>query len=135
MTATRHTCPDCKGAATDRRGRPCATCAGQARVTIDPDAIRRAIRSTQGPNRYHLRQSNCGMRSTFGAQYVWRMARFHGGADTTMPVMCFYSIGVYGLIGPEAQAVLDLLDPLADEAAFEEYGTDTAAAQQWAVGR
>lgn len=130
---TKYTCPQCKGDGKSRirNDRFCRTCGGKKKVAIDRDAILRAIHSTQGPNRGKLRIANNGMSHVYGAEYVWRMARFHGGADVTMPTMCFYSIGCGGIQDRHTKAVLDVLDVLADEVALAEFGTNMAAAGAW----
>ena len=57
------------------------------------------------------------------AYYVWRMARFHGGQDVTMPIIaeCEISGDPYE---PE-------LSKLADMVARHVLGTDMAAAHRW----
>lgn len=55
--------------------------------------------------------------------YVWRMARFHGGRDVTMPVIAFF--GVHG------DPFRSELDTLASLLAREVFGTDMAAAHRW----
>lgn len=57
------------------------------------------------------------------AYYVWRMARFNGGADVTLPMTA--SLGAnYDPYTPD-------LDRLADLVAKRVYGTDLAAANRW----
>ena len=51
------------------------------------------------------------------------MARFHGGADVTMPVCA--SMDVAG------DPFVDVLDIIADRVAQRVYGTDKAAAYRW----
>lgn len=59
--------------------------------------------------------------------YVWRMARFHSGQDTTMPMTCFWDLerGLKEATGEELKftffhedqkAVLNVLDALVDQA-------------------
>jgi hypothetical protein len=57
------------------------------------------------------------------AAYVWRMARFHGGKDLTMPVCAMSDIAgnPYG----------EYLDQIADRAAKMFFGSDLAAAKVW----
>ncbi len=55
--------------------------------------------------------------------YVWRIARFSGGADVTMPIMA--SVGV------RHDPFKRELDVLADAVAREVFGTDVAAAHRW----
>jgi len=57
------------------------------------------------------------------AYYVWRLARFHGGADVTLPVTA--TVRVYE--DPEK----DNLDVLAHRAAARYFGTDMAGAHRW----
>ena len=128
------TCPACKGTGTSRlrQDRPCCTCRGEKKVHIDTDAILAAIRSTQGPNRGRIRVARTDkMDAVFGATYVWRMARFHGGVDTSMPVMCAYTIGCGGLTDQYVEAVEKPLGELAQQVARDEYGTDIGAANVW----
>lgn len=58
------------------------------------------------------------------AFFVWRMARFHGGADTTMPMTA--SLMVSG------DPYVPLLDAIAEQVARAVYGTDRAGAIRWA---
>ena len=58
------------------------------------------------------------------AYYIWRMARFHGGADTTMPMTA--SLMVSG------DPYVPLLDAIAEQVARAVYGTDLAGAVRWA---
>jgi hypothetical protein len=55
--------------------------------------------------------------------YVWRMARFHGGADVTMPMTASFFI--------EGDPYIDDLNALADAVAKKAFGTDMAAAWRW----
>ncbi len=104
---------------------PCRTCKGTGTVTVDSDAISEAIKGRKG-----LRTSK-PTADVFGAVYVWRMARFHGGADTTMPITCYFSIGVGGIIPQYVRPMLDTLDRLADIEARKYFGTDLGAAKAW----
>jgi hypothetical protein len=58
------------------------------------------------------------------AYYVWRMARFHGGADMCMPMMA--------QIRCSGDPYLPELDSLADAVAKVAYGSNMRAAQRWA---
>ena len=58
------------------------------------------------------------------AYYVWRMVRFHGGADVTMPV-CASGCVMYDPYERE-------LDSFAGKIAKAVYGTEMAAAYRWA---
>lgn len=57
------------------------------------------------------------------AYYVWRMARFHGGQDVTMPVWA----GIVTVGDP----FLDVLDRAAEALAKIVFGTNNAAALRW----
>jgi hypothetical protein len=57
------------------------------------------------------------------AAYVWRMARFHGGKDTTLPMMAPLDIN--------GDPFIDQLDTLADETAKLYFGSDLAGAHRW----
>lgn len=62
------------------------------------------------------------------AYYVWRMARFHGGADITMPpimAMLFVDSRHY------SQGDISELDRFADTLAEETFGTSMAVALRW----
>lgn len=59
-----------------------------------------------------------------GRQYfVWRMVRFHGGADVTMPVCATSAI--------HGDPFFDELDYFASYLAKRVFGTDMAAAYRW----
>lgn len=58
------------------------------------------------------------------AYYVWRMARFHGGADVTMPVCAMTDI--------DGDPFRPDLDRLADAVAKAAFGNHIAAACRWA---
>ena len=57
------------------------------------------------------------------AYYVWRMARFHGGADVTMPMVADLFCG--------RDAYRPELDAYADALAKKVYGTNLAAVHRW----
>lgn len=75
-------------------------------------------------------------------QYVWRMARFHGGWNTSMPITCTwwlqdyldendYDAKVTGMLDEDGKAVLDVLEAVTD-AVLLEFGENPArAAQVW----
>lgn len=95
----------------------CPFCKGVPNVA-KPDAV--AIRAAC-LGRKGLRSAK--PKDNDAAYYVWRMARFHGGVDMTMPVMA--GLAVYG--NPWRAE----LDAMADALAKEFYGTDLAAAKRW----
>lgn len=57
------------------------------------------------------------------AYYVWRLTRFYGGADVTMPMNAMYSI--------EGDPYQKELDAIAEAVANVIFGTDMAAAHRW----
>lgn len=76
--------------------------------------------------------------------YIWRMARFHGGADMTMPVtatfdlqnwvdeqMGFSSVSVCGTINQVTRAYLSHLDKVAEQIVTATGGNPNAAAMRW----
>lgn len=76
-------------------------------------------------------------------QYVWRMARFHSGADTHMPVTAFWWLqdwadeqgldaSVSGIHDAEGKRLMDLLEDRVRNVLREEFGaSDLRAAQRW----
>lgn len=76
--------------------------------------------------------------------YVWRMARFHGGADVTMPMMASFdlqnyvdsilgiqSVCVCGTINDAAREYLNHLDKVAEQVVVACGGNPHAAAMRW----
>ncbi len=106
--------------------RPCHSCDGSGTfVAVDVPAILEAIKGRKGlrtkpPDCYGTSRTTANTR----AYYVWRLARFHGGVDVTMPVMASTLIA--------GDPFLAELDALADAVARRVYGTDRAAAFRWA---
>ena len=102
--------------------RPCSSCKGVGHFDpIDVAAIRKEIFSSRG--KHGLKASLNSYKASHRGYYVWRMARFHGGADMTMPVMA----GVWTHSDP---FIADL-DALADVVAREAFGSDLKAALRW----
>lgn len=98
------------------RTSPCVWCDGRGRfMRPDLNTILEAIKGRKG-----LRSKRPAARRDY---YVWRMARFHGGADVTMPVCA--SMDVNG------DPFVPLLDVIADAVAKHVFGTDLAAAHRW----
>jgi hypothetical protein len=102
---TEHTCYTCDG--TGRFNRP------------DLNAILAAITNT----RTHGLRASKPKGNDRRAYYVWRLARFHGGADVRMPMCAVFDSG--------SDPYLPLLDALADIVARKAFGTDLAAAFRW----
>jgi hypothetical protein len=136
MTETRP-CLTCKGekilvskAFTSLEGKhyperrsQCYACRGAGEfMAPDIEAILAAIKGKKG-----LRSSRpVDKRDAPGSArpyYVWRMARFHGGADVTMPMCASMDVG-----GDPFRVELDAI---ADSVARRVYGSDLAAAHRW----
>ncbi len=74
--------------------------------------------------------------------YIWRMARFHSGADVTMPIMCGFDLqdyldenGIPGrvamLLDDAGQAITNEADAVVDKV-LEALGEDpNGAARRW----
>jgi len=62
-------------------------------------------------------------RAAARAYYVWRLARFHGGKDMTMPMTAETVIG--------GDPFHKELEAMSDAVAKAYFGTDMAAAQRW----
>lgn len=58
------------------------------------------------------------------AYYVWRMARFHGGADVTLPMQARFEV--------TGDPYVPYLDVVAEKVAQAVYGSDVAGALRWA---
>lgn len=112
------TVPPAKIGDTTYAGYPHSAC-GQLGYFLPPDvtAIAEAIKGRKaGTLRSKPPESD-------RAYYVWRMARFHGGADVTMPIVAGMRI--------HNDPFYKDLDLIADEVAKVVYGTDLAAAARW----
>ena len=94
----------------------CYSCDGKG-IFKEPDyeAIKSACKGRKGLKSTRPKDER--------SYYVWRMARFHGGKDTTMPIMASVGVGGDPFVGE--------LDKLADELAKQYFGTDIAAALRW----
>ena len=94
----------------------CISCGGRGEFEEpDPVAIEAAIKGRKG-----LRSARP---KDHRAYYVWRMARFHGGVDMTMPVMA--SVEIHG------DPFRKELDAIADNMAKKYFGSDLKAARRW----
>lgn len=102
----------------------CDYCEGKGAVPpLDEQAIRAALKGRNG-----LRTSPpCGGRKRTLAEcrayYVWRLARFNGGVDMTMPM-------VAGLFAGD-DAFLAEMNTLSETIATETFGTSYAAVRAW----
>lgn len=126
-------CSSCNGTkvASYDASRPCYKCEGRGEFPdLDVGALLAAIVVTRGARKGQLRKS---MTAPYGrgvenvanirAYYVWRMARFHGGADVTMPWTASTLI--------DGDPTARDLDRIADAVAKRAFGTDRAAMHRW----
>jgi len=114
-------------------GRPCCFCDGKGQFPgFDPLVIVKECfvldKKTGKPKRFRRSAPDAYQNRHAGsvaarAYYVWRMARFHGGADVHMPME---AIGVV-----EGDPMGKLLDPLASAVAKIAFGDDRAGAYRW----
>jgi hypothetical protein len=116
-------CTKCQGSKYSRfSSNPCSFCYGQGSF----DAVNEAdILSAIVTVRKGLRglRSSKPIKGGDRAYYVWRLARFHGGKDVTMPWQAGLLI--------DGDPYRDILDKMSDAVAKEFFGTDLAAAMAW----
>lgn len=110
-------------------GRPCHCCKGKGSFEgLDLQALVDALFTKRGKTR-RFRKSFPQKLDHYGtifgsrAYYVWRLARFHGGADVTMPMTADMVTG--------GDPFKKELEALADIVAKKVFGTDLAAACRW----
>lgn len=104
----------------------CIYCSGKGNFPdLDIDAIMAAIFTTRGVKKFRKSMTSPIGRDPIAsrAYYVWRLTRFHGGADVTMPMMAMMLI--------EGDPMVKQLDQIADRVARAVYGTSNAAATRW----
>lgn len=109
-------------------GRPCTSCKGTGTFSgLDVNALVNACFTTKGKKSFRK-----SFVSPWGAKkgdarayYVWRLARFHGGADVTMPVTADMVTG-----GDPFKNELNLI---AEFVAKKVFGTDMAGSSRWGV--
>ena len=105
--------------------KPCFECEGRGYFApLDEEQIRADVKGRGTPLRSAapLKGRKVTVRER-RAYYVWRMARFHGGADVCVPMVATW------FCGDDAFGVE--LDILAESLAREAFGTDMAAAAIW----
>lgn len=109
--------------------RPCISCDGRGEFPplVVEDIISR-IKATKGKNKGKIRASmTAPFRSNSPeegrAYYVWRLARFHGGRDMTLPMSADLVV--------RGDPFKKELDEIADAVAKIAFGTDMAAAARW----
>lgn len=97
--------------------RPCPFCDGSGKFAKpDVGQIVAAIKGRKGLRSKRPDDSR--------AYYVWRMARFHGGVDVTLPMTATLEVA--------GDPYLPILDIISDKVAIQVYGTDRAGARRWA---
>jgi len=121
-------CPACQGTGTYRivgttYAAPCSGCAASGSQTAPDETCIRAAIFTAKRGAYRLRASFPRHRGDARSYYVWRLARFHGGADVTLPVMAD--------LGVRHDAFKADLDRMADDVAREAFGDNMRAARRW----
>lgn len=114
-------CTRCEGAGNSRSdaSRPCPFCDGRGRFGR-PD-VTHLVDMIKGRKPGTLRSRRP---DPDRAYYVWRMARFHGGADVTMPMNASFAV--------TGDPYVPYLDVVADKVAKAVYGTDLAGSVRWA---
>lgn len=93
---------------------------------LDVEATVNACFTTRGGKKFRKSMTSPVGRdkaAEIRAYYVWRMARFHGGADVTMPMTAMMLI--------EGDPMVKALEAMADKVARLVYGTSYAAATRW----
>lgn len=109
--------------------RACYKCEGRGEFpAVDFADILKRIIATKGKNKGRIRESFPSPSRSEGvnanrAYYVWRIARFNGGRDMTMPMTAHMLING----DPHQKA----LETFSDIVAKKFFGTDMAAAQAW----
>lgn len=105
----------------------CHYCKGRGTFPeLNIEAIVGACFTTRGAKRFRKSMTSPISRDsaeTVRVYYVWRMARFHGGADVTMPMTAMMLI--------EGDPLAKTLDQIADRVAVAAFGTSNAAAARW----
>lgn len=114
-------------------GKPCTSCDGAGQfpgldveavmslvLTGKPGAKNRRFRKSW-PEKLNVWRNKDA--SVARAYYVWRLARFHGGADVTMPMTADMAV--------RSDPFRKELDKMADYVAKKVFGTDMAAAHRW----
>jgi hypothetical protein len=127
-------CTSCKGTGTyvspawsyegtdyPERTTKCYGCDGRGSFTCPDTAA--IVKLLSGKSKGGLRSAKPKQDTEAGkrAAYVWRFARFHGGADVTMPCT----------VDAQGDPYKVLLDLMADAVASRAFGTNMAAAYRW----
>lgn len=126
-------CTSCKGTkvASYNKEKPCRACDARGDFPeVDLESILNLILAKQGKNKGKPRASMTapwGANSTVEttrAYYVWRLARFHGGLDVTMPVMADMVCN--------GDPFKNKLDAISQAVAKRAFGSDMVGAMTWA---
>lgn len=132
-------CTSCKGSGITKGftygetiypDKPCYSCDGKG-TFASPDfrQIVELITKPSKTGKRQFRKSKPSFENEFKnrhesrAYFVWRMVRFHGGADVTMPVCATSAIS--------GDPFFDEMDYFAQYLAKKVFGTDMAAAYRW----
>ncbi len=112
----------------DKQEVKCRYCESGFFKEVDIDNILSFILAGRGKNKGKLRSSMTSPLRSEGisknrAYYVWRWARFHGGADTTFPIMASFCV--------KGDPFKGELDSLADQVAKTYFGSDRRGALRW----
>lgn len=106
---------------------PCSACHGQGEFPeIDAAAIVAGVTASQGKNKGKIRAAAPKHLSNILSEriyYVWRLARFHGGVDMTMPMTAE--------LMSRGDPFRKELDRLADQVAKDNFGSNMRAARAW----
>lgn len=102
----------------------CNSCKGAGNFSApDITAIIAEITVTRGSGKGRLKKSMNSFKATARGYFVWRLARFHGGADMRMPM-----VAEWGMHGDPFEPELNKIAELVAKRAF---GTDMAATAAW----
>ena len=100
----------------------CVYCRGKGKY--DPPDVTEILTMIKGRKGLRSSMSFEMSRSNPRAYFVWRLARFHGGKDVTMPITAETLI--------HGDPFEPLLNQIAELVAKKVFGTDRAAAYRWA---
>ena len=117
-------CTKCKGQR--REDRICPFCMGERLFPKPENAeifIRLFAQRGRGHGKFRVTPPKRGGLVGKRAYYVWRTARWHGGADNSVPVTAMFLI--------EGDPYTKELDAMADKMAELVFGSSTAQAERW----
>lgn len=126
---TQITCPRCKGTGSVTSEifgtRRCTACHGKGSFpAVDVEGIVKAVFGRGGKFRKAApKVDHYGTVEGARIYFVWRLARFHGGADVCMPMTAE--------MVTHNDPCKKELDALAEAVARKAFGTDMAAAYRW----